>query len=247
MRDARSLKLWLRRRPMAFNAARSALYAGRMVYGRCHGATVGPHQWRAYCAKHSVRKLHLGCGDFLLPGWFNTDGFPRRTGVAYCDVTRRFPFPDGVFDCVFSEHMIEHIPFLAGKFMLSECFRVLKPGGRLRVATPDLDKITALKRPANNIERAYLAFATAQIPDAFDGSPCFAINAFVRNWGHVFIYDPETLAELLRRSGFVEVASCRPDESGDPALCGIDRHAETLARPEFNLIETMVAEAVKPR
>jgi ubiquinone/menaquinone biosynthesis C-methylase UbiE len=53
------------------------------------------------------------------------------------DVTRRSPFVDNTFDFIYSEHMIEHIPYVGGRAMLEESYRVLKPGGTLRIATPD--------------------------------------------------------------------------------------------------------------
>jgi len=46
-----------------------------------------------------------------------------------------FPFDDCTFDVVFSKSLIEHL-FNPTKFM-KECYRVLKPGGRIIIMTPD--------------------------------------------------------------------------------------------------------------
>jgi predicted SAM-dependent methyltransferase len=98
----------------------------------------------AYVASHSVRKLHLGSGPIGLPGWFNTDLSPQTDSVVYLDARKPFVIDDETFDYVFSEHMIEHISRSAGLFMLRECWRVLKPGGTIRVATPDLAVVLGL-------------------------------------------------------------------------------------------------------
>jgi predicted SAM-dependent methyltransferase len=48
------------------------------------------------------------------------------------------PFASDTFDFIFSEHMIEHVSHDDGAKMLAECHRVLKPGGHIRITTPDL-------------------------------------------------------------------------------------------------------------
>ena len=58
----------------------------------------------------------LGCGSSILKGWLNTDFEPVSDEVVYLNVTVRFPFPDGAFDCVFSEHMIEHVTLPMGAY-----------------------------------------------------------------------------------------------------------------------------------
>src|SRR5215216_3456181 len=84
------------------------------------------------------RKLHLGCGKHSLAGWLNTDmNECPASSIIKLDATKPFPFEPGSFAYVFSEHMIEHIPFKDGTSMLKECFRVLQPGGKIRIATPD--------------------------------------------------------------------------------------------------------------
>src|SRR3954451_18626949 len=85
-----------------------------------------------YLARHKVRKLQIGCGDNLHDGWLNADLFPRSASVIHLDATALFPFGDESFDYVFSEHMIEHVPYEQGLRMLSECHRVLKRGGKIR-------------------------------------------------------------------------------------------------------------------
>ena len=66
----------------------------------------------------------------------------------------------------------------------------------------------------------------------------------MRDWGHQFIYDKETLTELLSRCGFGEIVQCRINESEHDAL----RDLENEARAPEGLIqlETMTLEGRKP-
>ena len=61
--------------------------------------------------------------------------------IRYLNVTKRFPYPDATFDYVFSSHLLEHLYPNQAIFCLNETFRVLKKGGVVRIALPDLDKI----------------------------------------------------------------------------------------------------------
>ena len=51
----------------------------------------------------------------------------------------RFDFPDNNFDFVCSEHFLEHLFIDEALELLKECHRILKPGGVVRIVTPDAD------------------------------------------------------------------------------------------------------------
>ena len=206
-------------------------------------ASVAPAS--AYLAAHGVAKLHLGCGARILDGWLNVDIEPCSPQVLRLDATQAFPFADASFDYIFSEHMIEHLSYPQGQQMLAECRRVLKPGGVLRIATPDLAFLVALYGAEKSaLQNAYLEWAHMQfIAWAPEASDTFVVNNFVRDWGHQFIYDPKTLHRALRDAGFTTPAACEINASSHDALCGLE-HLERM--PEgFLRLETMVFEAEK--
>src|SRR5262245_38028533 len=69
--------------------------------------------------------------------------------------------------------------------MLKECNRVLRPGGKLRVSTPDLKFLLDLYEPTKELQRRYIKWSTDQcIPWAPRPSGAFVINNFVRGFGH---------------------------------------------------------------
>jgi predicted SAM-dependent methyltransferase len=234
------------RNPTLYATLRRIGYALLGFYGATVARAYGTMMWPVYRRSNRIRRLHLGCSELLRPGWFNTDKYPRRIGVAYCDATGRYPFENDAFDYIFTEHMIEHVTYAGGKSLVRECLRVLKPGGKLRISTPDLGRILALREPRSQLEKDYVQFALGTIPEAVDGQISFFINQFMRAWGHTFIYDRETLSGLMRSAGFIDITERRPGESDDAELTDIERHGETFPIPEFNLIESMVLEGTKP-
>lgn len=205
---------------------------------------------RAYFRSHEQAKLNIGAGpDFRLEGWLNTDCNPDHSrGVAYLDATQPFPFKDSTFDYVTSEHLVEHLTYNEGLGMLRECFRVLKPGGRLRLATPDLRVYVDLFRAGkSDVQHRYLRYHAGKfLAETGVHSECFVINNEFRNWGHRFIYDRETLSAAMEQAGFVDVVRHASGESDDENLRGIERHGKVVGNEEMNRFETMVLEARRP-
>lgn len=190
-----------------------------------------------YLRAHETRKLHLGAGQNVLPGWLNTDvhDYGRRD-LVYLDARRRFPLPDGSFDLVFSEHMLEHLTFADGQRCLHESFRILKPDGRVRIATPSLERLVHLYE-GGELQERYVRWAVETLEPEVDAPlPGVVVNNFFRSWGHRFIYDRDTLGLALERAGFVDVA--------EDAVGELEGHLAEA--PEFNEYETLVLEARRP-
>jgi predicted SAM-dependent methyltransferase len=91
-----------------------------------------------------ARLLNFGCGETTHPAWTNLDASPASPGVIAHDLRRRFPFADGTFDAVYGSHVLEHLEPAAAQKLLEDCFRILRPGGIVRIAVPDLESIVGL-------------------------------------------------------------------------------------------------------
>jgi SAM-dependent methyltransferase len=99
-----------------------------------------------------MKCLNLGCGSRYHPAWTNVDFAPDDPAVLSHDLRKGIPFPDEEFDVVYHSHVLEHFGRRAARDFLRECLRVLKPGGTLRVAVPDLERIA--KTYLGALERA---------------------------------------------------------------------------------------------
>jgi predicted SAM-dependent methyltransferase len=204
---------------------------------------------RDYCARHSVVKLNIGCGPAVKRGWLNIDIDPRLEGAIYMDATQPLGLRDGSVDFAYSEHMIEHVGLDDAIAMLRELHRVLRPGGMLRIATPELDKIVQLKNGKLDARQEnYVRLSNMQFGSAFERSwpqnACYAINRTFREWGHKFIYDRSTLAWVLSHTGFSDVRFCEIGQSGIAEFRNLETHG-SYSGEEFNQFETMIAEATR--
>jgi len=201
-----------------------------------------------YFRDHEIKKLHIGCGHHILKDWLNSDYYPQSTEILHLDATKPFPFKDAEFDYVFSEHMIEHIPYSDGLHMIAECFRVLKPNGKLRLATPNLSFLIALYQDdtKSDLQKDYIKWSTNQhIPGAPSYEATFVINNFMRDWEHKFIYDEKTLRSSLEKAGFTKIATRQVNNSNDENL----RNLENAGRMPvgFLELESIILEATNLR
>ena len=147
-------------------------------------------QRSAETAAGAAPRIHLGCGDHRLEGWLNVD--------LLADAARGLPFRDASVGFVHSEDLLEHLDLEGGTVLVHECFRVLRPGGVLRLLTPDLAAI--IDRVYLRRDARHLAWCRAQLSTE---DPCEALNMHLRmNGEHRFVYDEDRLRGLLERAGF---------------------------------------------
>lgn len=239
-----SVRETLKRSDAVVGAVRDAR---RVVGAFVHSNTIGRDGRiiRDYLKSNEIRKLQIGAGPTSLKGWLSTDINPRSDQVVYLDATKRFPFEDGTFDYVYSEHMIEHITWPEGLFMLQECRRVLRAGGIVRVATPDLKVLLDLYlRPEETRGAAYIKWITDTFLEGVNVyRPSFVINNAFENWGHQFLYDEETMTMALRHAGFEDIRRRESEQSDDPHLRGIESHGKNVGDRDTAAFETMAFEA----
>jgi predicted SAM-dependent methyltransferase len=150
-------------------------------------------------SRRTNSRIHLACGDRYLTGWINIDGPTSSPVDLRLDLRRKVPLPAHQAEMVFCEHFIEHLGYLETVMsFLTECRRLLKPDGVLRLSVPDGGKyLEAYARDDRDFfSRERPACETRML----------AVNEVFRQGGqHQFAYDLETLASLLRRAGYEDV------------------------------------------
>lgn len=143
-------------------------------------------------------RLHLGCGEHRIGGWINADFILSGAQDALVDVRRGLPFRSSSIRFIHSEDLLEHIELEEGLRLLGECHRVLKPGGVMRLLTPDASAI---------VKRVYLAAEARHLQwcdrEFSADEPVEALNMHFRmNGEHRFLYDYPYLKKALEKTGF---------------------------------------------
>jgi SAM-dependent methyltransferase len=171
----------------------------------------------------NVTRLNWGCGDWVVPGWVNSD-VKGGDGIVACDIRAGLPFDDDAFDYVVSIHALPELSYEELGPAIAELRRVVKPGGTLRLALPDLEKsVDAYRRG----DRSYFL-----IPDEDMQSLGGKLALHVVWYGYSrSVFVREFIEELLLRGGFTEVhhVGYRETRSAHPEIVSLDnREAESL-------------------
>lgn len=164
-----------------------------------HVLTTAALPWERRVARRLVaegrhRRLHLGCADNYVPGWCNIDlARPGRKLDLRWDLRRPLPFAADSVEAIFSEHLLEHIPFPAALNLLRQCHRLLRVGGVCRLGVPDLERYILSYTGKDSI-----------IDDVRPGRPtrALAVAELFFLHGHRSMYDFETLSLMLTEAGF---------------------------------------------
>lgn len=195
-----------------------------MLRMRC---ALSPSHRRAMRALQARRglKLHLGCGNNAMEGWVNFDCYPPQAPPhierVVVDMRRPLPCADGSAVALYSEHFFEHValPTVRGT-LLPECFRVLAPGGEIRIGVPDGEYYVRRYRPGIGNEPGRDLSGT-------DGMiPMMWINHVARSSQHQYLYDYDTLVYLLDEAGFVGLRRGVANDSTSSHFAGIDMTGE---------------------
>lgn len=177
-----------------------------------------------YLNKNKIKKLQIGGGYHTKKEWLNGDIIH---GDIYLDASKKFPMETETFDYIFAEQFIEHISFDEGKKCINECYRILKPDGVMRIATPDIKGLISVYNNENTMVKSEEVLQRHRKNHNQNClNLCHLFNDNFRLWGHSFIYDFETLKTLFFDAGFQNLKQVKFGHSLFVELNGLEQHAD---------------------
>jgi SAM-dependent methyltransferase len=193
-------------------------------------------------------KVQIGAGTSNEPGWLNTDIEPNED-QAYVDATKPLPFPDGSVYYIFAEHVIEHLSYAEALGFFKEAHRVLAPGGKIRMVTPNLKKFVALFDEPDPEHSAKLGNFVARKLEWFDWAKtadpaCLILNNEMHSFGDQFLYTPALLRASYQQAGFTDIRQYAAGETSDPAFGSVEGRPRSDYK-DVNAYEAMAIEATR--
>jgi predicted SAM-dependent methyltransferase len=158
--------------------------------------------------------VEFGCGGNRLPGWIGHD-----IAIDGVDITKPLPYDNDSVDNIRAEHVCEHVSGPDFLRFLDECYRILKPGGYIRLCMPVLDNYGNWDRHGRRMSRQHA-------------------RDLVLNHGHCAAYTGELMRMYVSIAGFdgILIGSMR-DET--------DQHWKAIGKEKDDL-ETYRLSVFKP-
>lgn len=168
--------------------------------------------------------INIGAGEDGKDGWINVDARNSKGVNCLWDCRRSLPFDEHSAKFIFTEHFIEHIDYYQdAPLLFKDIYRVLKPGGILRIIVPDGQKYLeaynehgweTLSKMRPLLEGNVDFWSKEVIHTKME-----LINKIFRqNYEHRFAYDFETLKHCLANAGFKNIIKQDFNKSLNPEL-----------------------------
>jgi predicted SAM-dependent methyltransferase len=169
--------------------------------------------WRRRALRYRGKRgllLNFGCGDRVMPGWVNVDGWQQGPVDLRCDLRCALPLDDGSCAAIFSDHVLYSLAVQSRPVVFREFHRLLAPGGTVRLVGTDSKKVA---EAYTRNDQAFWGAVFSEPTSRGEG-----INWFFHSHFCTFLDDFETLDRSLREAGFREVVQRGHRESPVPEL-----------------------------
>lgn len=172
-------------------------------------------------------KIVVGGGSHSHQGWLHTDLHWRSP--VYLDLMKPWPIPTScTITHIFADNVIEHFRLPAGRVVLRHMFDALAPGGVVRLATPDVGRLSRAYLDDPALAQEHLEWVKDAGYDVYH--PVDLLRVTFAESGHYlgYCYDFEALAQELKSAGFSDVRREEIGQSSDPELRNLEhRNSKT--------------------
>ena len=142
-------------------------------------------------------KIHLGCGKRNFGrDWIHVDG-SDYDHIAYHDIVN-LPFVDDSIDLIYASHVLEYFDRDEVVDVLNKWKRVLKPGGKIRLAVPDFEACAKLYVGMPGVTKEPLSKFVGMFYGKWKMTESETIY-------HKTLYDYDSLKEVLENVGLCNI------------------------------------------
>lgn len=180
-----------------------------------------------------VLRINIGCGKTPISGWRNFDNslslriskipllpnfllklklleipqhqfirFARENSIEFGDAVKGLRLKDESVGVLYSSHMLEHLDRNEADKFLKEAYRLLHSGGIIRIAVPDIKKTISQYNESGDADAFIKSTSLCQPRPRSFAQSLRLLLVDTRN--HQWMYDGESLSNLLSKHGFVE-------------------------------------------
>lgn len=169
-----------------------------------------------------MEKLNLGSGKYPLEGWTNVD---LRNGD-FDVVAPTWPVLNGSVDEILASHLLEHLTRNEAYLFLTKCEHVLKPGGKIHLSVPDMDKFIDCRLKGDYTPLS--GYRWIDLNDLLGGNPD-ADTEFQSQDRHKYMWSWASLAWTLALVGFKNVTRRHwPSDIDNPAYKDISLYVDAV-------------------
>lgn len=180
-------------------------------------------------------KITIGSGLKPVDGWINTDVVWR--GGGYLDATRPWPIPAGSVDFIYADNVIEHLTLAQGRLAFKHAFEALKPGGVIRLATPDVGAVASQYLENGELAEEGMARNRELGHSDFYHSVQLLQQVFVGHKHYLgFCYDYESISSEMAKVGF-DVHRAASGQSDYPELKNLEARQHPAEQATCLIVE----------
>jgi predicted SAM-dependent methyltransferase len=189
--------------------------------------------WNAWLAKHPYLRMIIKTSRIFPSSRLDV---PWNPDIVFHNVRKSLPFGDNSMTAVYSSHLHEHLYLEEGNRLLGECYRILAPGGALRIIIPDfrsimleyadgkpLSIVSDDKKRMNPADRAN-ARLFMHPPKRASESALDRVYDFIVDFrSHKHMYDAQSLTHHFQQAKFINVKQMGHLESSIQGIEEIER------------------------